>query len=254
MLTSFKDRDAWIRDVLADAELSTGERACAVRLALFLNIDQRECAPSYDGIAKALAVSKRTAIRLVAALMERGWLAEPTSHGRARNNFYLMRPYEFRRDNGDRRDTVNGDIADTVEAANGDTADTVETPNGDKSRIPFPPYNPPTPENSEENSEERERDSAGESLSPAMDDQTAIHPGHRPKKESARRKQKEAELDAEFEAFWAAYPRHKDKAAARKAYGKAKAATSAEEILAGAHRYAEERAGEEEKYTKHAAT
>ncbi len=87
-----------------------------------------------------------------------------------------------------------------------------------------------------------------------MDDQTAIHPGHRPKKESARRKQKEAELDAEFEAFWAAYPRHKDKAAARKAYGKAKAATSAEEILAGAHRYAEERAGEEEKYTKHAAT
>lgn len=178
MLTSFKDRDTWIRDVLADAELSMGERACAVRLALFLNIDQRECTPSYDGIAKALAVSKRTAIRLVAGLMRRGWLAEPTSHGWARNNFYLMRPYDFRRGNGDSRGTVNGDRGDTV-----------ERPNGDKSRHSTVTNraSPHTPHiaNSEENSEERIRDS-DESLFPATDQEVTFDPNRHQEESAAK--------------------------------------------------------------------
>jgi hypothetical protein len=65
-----------------------------------------------------------------------------------------------------------------------------------------------------------------------------------------RPKKKEAALQAEFENFWQAYPLKKGKAAARKAYAKARTTASADDILAGAQRYAQERANEDPHYTK----
>lgn len=44
-------------------------------------------------------------------------------------------------------------------------------------------------------------------------------------------------LDAEFEDFWAAYPRRVGKFAARKAYQKARTMASAQDILDGVGRY-----------------
>lgn len=57
-----------------------------------------------------------------------------------------------------------------------------------------------------------------------------------------------------FEAFWQVYPRKRDKGAARKAYAAALKKTTAAELLAGAQRYAQERADQEHKFTKYPAT
>jgi hypothetical protein len=60
--------------------------------------------------------------------------------------------------------------------------------------------------------------------------------------------------DGAFELFWNAYPRHVAKGGARKAYAAALKKTSAADILAGAQRYATERASQDPKYTKYPST
>jgi hypothetical protein len=63
-------------------------------------------------------------------------------------------------------------------------------------------------------------------------------------------------LDGEtFESFWAVYPRRVAKEAAARAFAAAvKRSVDAETLIAGAQRYAVERAGQEPRYTKHPAT
>ena len=58
----------------------------------------------------------------------------------------------------------------------------------------------------------------------------------------------------EFAEWYAAFPLHKGKGQAVKAYRTARKKTSAEILLAGAKRYAVQRAGEDAQYTKHPAT
>ncbi|CAL9605512.1 hypothetical protein SUDANB95_05480 [Actinosynnema sp. ALI-1.44] len=61
--------------------------------------------------------------------------------------------------------------------------------------------------------------------------------------------------DEQFAAFYDAYPRHIGKAAARKAWDKAvSAGTDPAVILAGAQRFATERAGQDPKYTPYPAS
>jgi hypothetical protein len=65
-----------------------------------------------------------------------------------------------------------------------------------------------------------------------------------------------ADFEADFERFWAAYPRKVDKGAARKTYlpiVRNSKATPAE-LLDRAERYAQERAGQDPRYTKHPKT
>lgn len=64
-----------------------------------------------------------------------------------------------------------------------------------------------------------------------------------------------ADLDSEFESIWTPWPRKVAKAAARKAYSKARAAgATAAEIAAGVERYAAARAGKDHSFTAHLAT
>ena len=58
----------------------------------------------------------------------------------------------------------------------------------------------------------------------------------------------------EFEEWYAAFPRHVGRGQADRAYKKARTKTSAEILLAAARRYAEQRNGEDPKFTKHPAT
>lgn len=58
----------------------------------------------------------------------------------------------------------------------------------------------------------------------------------------------------DFDLFWNAYPRRVDKADAVRAYVKALARASPEQLLAGAQAYAVKRRDEDEKFTKHAET
>jgi len=57
-----------------------------------------------------------------------------------------------------------------------------------------------------------------------------------------------------FAAFYAAFPLHKARAAASKAFSKALLLASAAELIDGAKRYAAERSNEDPKFTAHAAT
>lgn len=57
-----------------------------------------------------------------------------------------------------------------------------------------------------------------------------------------------------FEDFWATYPKRVAKPDARKAWTAATKSTPADLILVGAKRYAEERKGQDPKYTAHPAT
>jgi hypothetical protein len=58
-----------------------------------------------------------------------------------------------------------------------------------------------------------------------------------------------------FDEFWAQYPRKRSKQAAERAFKRAvKHGTAPQEIIAGAMRYAQERDGQEPKYTKYPAT
>jgi len=58
----------------------------------------------------------------------------------------------------------------------------------------------------------------------------------------------------DFDQFYAAFPLRRARAAAVKAYAKAREKADAATILAGAKRYAAARQGEDERYTKHPAT
>jgi hypothetical protein len=62
--------------------------------------------------------------------------------------------------------------------------------------------------------------------------------------------------DAEFDQFYQAYPRHVARGAARKAFDRIIAGGKATvpDLVAGAKRYAAEKTGQDEQYTKHPAT
>lgn len=63
------------------------------------------------------------------------------------------------------------------------------------------------------------------------------------------------DFDREFEAeFWPAYPRKVGKGQALKAYRAARKQSDCQTITAGARRYAAERAGQDQQFTRHAAT
>lgn len=71
----------------------------------------------------------------------------------------------------------------------------------------------------------------------------------------AKKPRKRNDYPDDFEEFWRIYPRHEDKKKAFTVWQKAlKGGATADEIIAGAARYAKYRAGEPEQYTKHPAT
>ena len=63
-----------------------------------------------------------------------------------------------------------------------------------------------------------------------------------------------AEIDDEFDLFWTEYPKKADKGKARGAYRVARKKATADELVSGARRYANERAGQDPKFTKHPTT
>lgn len=71
----------------------------------------------------------------------------------------------------------------------------------------------------------------------------------------AKKSKKRNDYPDDFEEFWRTYPRHEDKKKAFKVWQTAlKNGATADEIIAGAARYAKYRAGEPEQYTKHPST
>lgn len=75
------------------------------------------------------------------------------------------------------------------------------------------------------------------------------------KAKKSKKSKKRNDYPDDFEEFWRIYPRHEDKKKAFKVWQTAlKNGATADEIIAGAARYAKYRAGEPEQYTKHPST
>jgi hypothetical protein len=75
----------------------------------------------------------------------------------------------------------------------------------------------------------------------------------RSKKTAAAGRHSTASTADGFAAFWAIYPKHVGRLDAEKAFAKAIKQTDLETLIAGAKRYAAERAGEPPKFTKNPA-
>jgi hypothetical protein len=76
------DRDTWSRAVAADRRLSSRDRLIALRI--FLTDEDQ----TYDQIATTTGCGRRTAMRAVSNVIERGWIVvEVSSTGGVPNRF-----------------------------------------------------------------------------------------------------------------------------------------------------------------------
>jgi hypothetical protein len=73
--------DAWFCALASDGRLSPRARLIAGRLTLF-NHD-----PTYEQIGNAIGCGRRSAIRAITELVERGWLEKDASQGRVANRY-----------------------------------------------------------------------------------------------------------------------------------------------------------------------
>jgi hypothetical protein len=89
--STFKNRDAWIRALLA-AKLPDAAARLAIAIAMDLNVKTGRCDPSYAGLSKASGIPERSAYRLVALLEGLKWIAIQRTRGRLRNQYFLLNP------------------------------------------------------------------------------------------------------------------------------------------------------------------
>jgi hypothetical protein len=234
-IKTFKDRDAWIRLLLAvDADaLSCTAKIVAIRIALHHNVETEQCNPAIGKLVLGTGMSKSTVLRMLCELEREGWIGIDRSRGRYTNSFELRAPTVSRVTpfNSVSSDTVEG--SSTVSAVtpqqcqrwhrNSVTADTQK-----RERT--------------ENRTAKDRVSLGVDVN----------------RKQGRRQEGEHqdEIETFFEAWYRQYPKHAAKATALKAYRAVvtKKLATPDELLAGAMRYAAERSGQEQRYTKHPST
>jgi hypothetical protein len=80
---SLRDRDAWMRAILASGEHETVQRV-GLRIALYIHMQTGRCNPACATIARDLGgIAERTVQRAIKTLEQHGWIrVERTSGGR----------------------------------------------------------------------------------------------------------------------------------------------------------------------------
>jgi biotin operon repressor len=243
---TFAERDHWMRALLEDTRVSEGARLAGVRLALFLYVKSGRCDPGYERLAQVLGISERSVFRRIAELEHAGRIAIDRQRGRGKlSNFHLVMA---------ERMTAASSFSDPkkVTAASSFKAEKVTpvTKKGDSAVS-----EKVTPVGSHKAFLKAKRKAEkSQTLAPDLFSGKKDAPAR--SKHAARiNKQAKPDIDASFQEFWAAYPKRVAKEAARKAFAAAlKGGVEPEVLIAGAARYAAERAGQEARYTKHPAT
>lgn len=209
-----------MQEVLADAQLYAGAKNVGVRLALHLNIETQRCDPSYALLAAEVTLDRSNVIKAINFLERHGWVVRTRSI--SSNNFTLI-------------------MRGGVDASN------VSAPRGE-SRRHHPPVAPAPPRESRRhhpnNELNNELNNEGDIAPPPSND---LFVELAPPSPSATA----APTGVAFDAFWDAYPLHKGKLAARRAFDRALRHAPSADIIAGARRHAAERAGQDPKFTKH---
>jgi hypothetical protein len=194
---AWREHDEWMKAVLADVDLTDGEKLVALRLALHKNIKSGRCDPGMDTLAKGAAMTERGARKAVRSLEGKGWITCVLGgHGPEQSNRYQL----IRRNGGSPLDQPEVIVRGNGSAAKGEREDEQWSQNGGTA---VPP-NSVNSENTEKN--------AGTVCEDTHATDFEIVEG----KES--RAPTDAEIDAAFEDFWRQCPRQVDQGAARSKY------------------------------------
>jgi hypothetical protein len=219
----------WQQQVLADGELTPLVIKVAVAICKFINRESRDAWPSQATLAKAVHASRRGVQKALEQLEDRSHLRISVNRGRGQSNRYrpmLAREFEAESqmaENANRSAHFGNEAEQKCEPGFAGVRTAVRT----RVRTPVR-TNYLKAELSEEPSD------------PALTGKT-----------------KERAFEKAFEKeFWPLYPKRVAKGAARKAFIRILVAERATvgELKAGAARYAAERAGKDEEFTKHPAT
>jgi hypothetical protein len=217
----FLDRDLWIKRMLGSS-LSAPAKIVTTCLALHLNINRRELLVSNTTLAAETNYSERHVRRLIEESEKAGWIDVTHSSGRHVNSYSLTIPSGL----GSEQPTRTCDVRVAAKS----NPDIYGTQPGHNS-VRVGPHQPGHMESSTTARKERERGTAhvaratpAPSFS-AGEGQPAAGGG-------------DAAPPAEFEAFWAVYPKQVGKLAAEQEFKKALQHTPAAEIIDGARRYA----------------
>lgn len=231
-----RDLIAWQNQVIADRGLTLFAFHVAYVIGQHVNRQSRDAWPSQGRIAEGLSASRRAVQMAINQLVENGHLHVTVQRGRNGSNKYRPILKLAETEANQRQLNANEDAHLRADNANEDAHLNHQGAHGDAHPLR-------TGVRTNHLREPSERDS----LSPSDDPS-------RKERKSAPRKGRGAPTD--FDAWWEAYPKKRDKDAARKAYARAisRAGVSHTDLMAGATRYAVERAGEDSRFTKHPAT
>jgi hypothetical protein len=227
-ITTFKDRDAWIRALYA-SDLTLAAKAIGARLALHLHIKTGRCDPAHLTLANETGISERSVYRAIAALENAGWIEVDHSGGgrHCKNDCRLVLPETLTPASGFKDEKTLTPVS---------SFPTRNPDNGDKETLtPVSPL-----KRNKKSEEERSKTHAPSFALSESEGTSESNSGN--------------SLDHGFEEFWRNYPRRVDKPAALKAYRRildSGQATPAD-LLAGVMRYAAERDGQNARYTRHA--
>jgi len=253
----------WLHQVNEDVELPASAAKVAIRLSRDFNEEQGGKAWSAcKMMGDDIGLSERHVIRAIRALEARGHLrVQWGKQGRGHSSQYWMLDRE-----PDLFDDIKPAPAPVFEqektgiSGNRKPASAVIKP---ASEVVKPAPAPETLSRTHRRTIEGERVSpAGRSLGKKKEptDEANTCPNSALSARGQRKKEGDGARAADdggaaFERFWAAYPRHVAKEAARKAFARAiKNGVDADTMIAGAQRYAVERKSEPPRYTAHAAT
>lgn len=227
---------AWLNQVKADTELPASAFKVAYEISQYLSRTEGDAWPSCRTIGEGIGLSESTVIDMVSRLHRLGHLdLEPGRQGRGHSNRYRL---NLKPQPAKVSDPGKPQPAEVCRDQKPQPAEVCEDENlGRLGTKPWPAkenhLNEPSESNKVRVSRLRAR-SANGAAEPEI-----LPPSH---------------VDAGFAEFWAAYPRQVAKGAARKEFAKAVKRATAADIVAGAERYAAERANENPRYTAHPAT
>jgi len=243
-----RDRFRYIEAALASSELSPGEKVLAARLGLHCNDVTGRCNPSFETLAKGIAVSVRQVKRLKRGLKDKKWVQHLENLGGARDGKGISNNYLLLMDRVPAEGATVTTVSPLVSNSEGATVTAVDG-NGDiRGQQGCQPRHSNNKDNNNEN-----QDICSTGFKNAVEGEGSVDGAEQTSIAGAASSAfTDAELDQEFEEFWKQCCRRVSKGNARAAYLKIVIGGTATpgELLRGMMIYSAARQEADQRYTK----
>lgn len=240
-----REKFGWLDQVRADAELTPLAFMLAYVLANLVNEREGYAWPSVARLASECRVTERAVQKVIQRLMERGHLRVEKGLGRGQTNHYHWRI---------QTSLMSGAHCPIPETSNQPRfssdleVPTLSQPAPIKRRMEVHP-SPVERVNHSSQKDEPPFQKGRTTVHPTLFKESIYDPIYRLSKQ-----RNVLSAPAGFEDFWLVYPKQVARTDAVRAFAHAVRDTPANEIIRGAMRYADERRGEDPRFTKHPAT